>query len=106
MKNRISILLLIIFHFSFLTFNLLAQEFSFAAMSDSRGKYNGVNEPILSALAEHLITNQTEVDFLFFMGDLVDGSDVYPDSTFAELKYWEKVMSPVYNNSNMVWPYI
>ncbi|MCH9028872.1 MAG: metallophosphoesterase [Bacteroidetes bacterium] len=106
MKNRISILLLIIFHLSFLTFNLFAQEFSFAAMSDSRGKYNGVNEPILSALTEHLITNQTEVDFLFFMGDLVDGSDIYPDSTLAELKYWKKVMSSVYNNSNMVWPYI
>ncbi|MCH8033478.1 MAG: metallophosphoesterase [Bacteroidetes bacterium] len=86
--------------------DLYAQEFTFAAMSDSRGKDRGSNEIVLSAIANHLVANQKEVKFLMFMGDMVDGSDDYPDTTLAELIYWKKIMSPVYNNSNMVWPYI
>jgi Calcineurin-like phosphoesterase len=106
MKNIILITLL------FFTINpllipfLTAQEFSFAVMSDSRGAEGGSNEAVLSTLVDHLITNQKDVKFLLFLGDMVEGSDEYSDSTLAELIYWKKIMSPVYKNSNMIWPYI
>ncbi|MCH7774673.1 MAG: metallophosphoesterase [Bacteroidetes bacterium] len=103
--NSSFILLINLFSFIFMP-DLFAQEFTFATMSDSRGKDRGSNEIVLSALATHLVANQKEVKFLMFMGDMVDGSDDYPDTTLAELIYWKKIMSPVYNNSNMVWPYI
>ncbi len=44
--------------------DLFAQEFTFAAMSDSRGKDSGSNEIVLSALVNHLVANQKEVKFL------------------------------------------
>ncbi len=98
-------ILIILFSIIFIS-HLFAQEFSFAAMSDSRGEDRGSNEIVLSALVNHLIANQKEVKFLMFIGDMVDGSDEYHDTTLAELINWRKIMSPVYNNSNMVWPYI
>jgi predicted phosphodiesterase len=99
--------LLSVFLISFLiSTNLKAQEFTFAAMSDSRGKYNGVNEPVLSALVNHLVENQPEAKFLFFMGDMANGSKDNPEQTYNQLLHWKKVMAPVYNNPNMIWPYI
>ena len=103
--NSSFILLINLFSFIFMP-DLFAQEFTFATMSDSRGKDRGSNEIVLSALATHLVANQKEVKFLMFIGDMVEGSDDHPDTTLAELIYWKKIMSPVYNNSNMVWPYI
>jgi len=98
-------LLIILISFIFIP-NLFAQEFTFAAMSDSRGEERGSNEIVLSTLVNHLLTNQEEVKFLMFMGDMVEGSDDDPETTLVELLNWKKIMSPIYNNSNMVWPYI
>jgi hypothetical protein len=100
-KTLISITFIIIFNS-----NLFSQEFSFAAMSDSRGSVNGVNEPVLSKLVNHLVKNQPEAKFLFFIGDMVDGNVHDANITLAQLKFWKETMSPIYNNPNMIWPYI
>ncbi|MFC1522008.1 metallophosphoesterase family protein [Elusimicrobiota bacterium] len=86
--------------------NLFSGEFSFAAMCDSRGSVNGVNEPVLSFVADHLIKKNTQAKFLVFPGDMVSGNDNDPLATKKELAYWKKVMDPVYKNTNMVWPRI
>lgn len=61
-KSSFTILIILI-SFIFIP-NLFAQEFMFAAMSDSRGKDRGSNEIVLSALVNHLVANQKEVKFL------------------------------------------
>jgi len=99
------LILLIVLTSSFVS-TLLAQNFKFAVMSDSRGRFTGVNEPVLSALANHLVENHPDARFLFFPGDMVDGSKTNPAQTVKELLYWKEVMSPVYNNPKMVWPKI
>ena len=86
--------------------NSFAQNFKFAAMSDSRGKYTGVNDSVLSKIVNHLVENQKDVKFLFFMGDMVDGSKTNPKQTKKELTHWKEVMAPIYNNPNMIWPYL
>ena len=86
--------------------SILGQGFKFAAMSDSRGSYNGINEPVLSALITHLTETQPEVKFVVFAGDMVDGNKTDPEKTFNDLLNWKNVMAPVYNNPNMVWPYL
>ncbi len=85
---------------------LSAQSFKFAAMSDSRGPYNGVNDPVLSTLASHLVESQPDVKFVVFAGDFVNGNEHNPEKTLRELKHWKDVMSPVYNNKRMIWPKI
>lgn len=106
MNSGLNMIYCLIVLFSGIQVNLSGQNFKFAAMSDSRGKYNGVNEPVLSALVNHLVENQKDAKFLFFMGDMVDGSRYNPGRTYNELLHWKKVMTPVYNNPNMLWPYI
>jgi hypothetical protein len=106
MNIKLSFTILIILFSFILIPKLFAQEFTFAAMSDSRGNDGGSNEIVLSTLVNHLVANQKEVKLLMFMGDMVEGSDDYPDTTLAELINWKRIMSPIYNNSNMVWPYI
>lgn len=101
LKIFFSITIVLIFSFS-----LFGQEFTFAAMSDSRGDVNGVNEPVLSSLVNHLVTNQPEAKFLFFIGDMVDGNRYDADITKAQLKSWKELMAPIYNNPNMIWPYV
>jgi hypothetical protein len=86
--------------------NSFAQEFSFAAMSDSRGRVNGVNESVLTALVNHFVANQHEAKFLFFIGDMVDGNIYDADITKAQMQFWKETMSPIYNNPNMIWPHI
>ncbi len=61
--NSSFILLINLFSFIFMP-DLFAQEFTFATMSDSRGKDRGSNEIVLSALVNHLVANQKEVKFL------------------------------------------
>jgi len=64
MNTNFSFILLIsIFNFIFMP-DLFAQEFTFAAMQDSRGEDRGSNEIVLSALVNHLVANQKEVKFL------------------------------------------
>ncbi|MCI0474101.1 MAG: hypothetical protein L0Y76_11015 [Ignavibacteria bacterium] len=75
-----------------------AQSFKFAVMTDSRGSYNGVNEPVMSELVKHLNANHGDIIFLIFPGDMVNGSKTNPDSTFQSWLYWKDVMSPVYTN--------
>lgn len=98
-------MLLRLLTFLVLTSAITAQNFKFAVMSDSRGRYNGVNEPVLSALAKDLVLKHTDVKFLFFPGDMVDGNKYVPEKTVKELEYWKKVMEPVYK-SNMLFPKI
>ncbi|MBI2418916.1 MAG: metallophosphoesterase [Ignavibacteriales bacterium] len=83
-----------------------AQNFSFIAMSDSRGTDNGVNSEVLSALVNHAVKNQPDAKFVLFPGDLVDGSKTDPQSTISQLNRWKEVMQPFYNNPNMVAPKI
>lgn len=85
---------------------LIPQNLKFVAMSDSRGSDAGVNKKVLSALIEHMVKTQPDAKFLIFAGDLVDGSKTNPDQTVTELLNWKEVMSPIYNNPNMVWPKI
>ena len=86
--------------------SLFAQGFKFVSMSDSRGKYSGVNDPILKKLINNIITTQKDVRFIVFAGDLVDGSDYHPQKTYKELLHWKKVMQPIYDDPNMVYPKI
>lgn len=87
-------------------FNIIiaAQGFKFIAMSDSRGRYNGVNDSVLTKIANHIVENQKDAKFVVFAGDMVDGNRVNPDKTYNELLHWKDVMSPIYRNPNMVWP--
>lgn len=99
------------FYLCLLAFLLLsgggyAQDFKFAAMSDSRGPNNGVNEPVLTAFVDHLVKNHKDAKFLLFPGDLVNGSKENPQSTQEQLQNWKRIMKPIYENPNMVWPKI
>lgn len=102
-KNLFFILFSIFVSFSNLNY---AQNFKFAAMSDSRGNYNGVNEPVLSALVQHLLKKNSDVKFLVFPGDLVNGNKLSADTTEKQLENWKRIMSPIYDDTNMVWPRI
>lgn len=81
-----------------------AKSFSFAVIGDSRGKYEGVNDPVLGVLASHLASNQKAVRFVVFPGDMIDGSPKHPERTRRELAHWAEVMAPVYDSPHMVWP--
>jgi len=90
---------------SLITFSsVTAQLFQFIAMSDSRGSNNGVNEAVLSTIVNHIVENQKDVKFIVFAGDMVAGNRFDPNLTYMQLQFWKKVMSPIYNNPNMVWP--
>ena len=69
MNIKLSFTILIILFSFILIPKLFAQEFTFAAMSDSRGNDGGSNEIVLSTLVNHLVANQKEVKLLMFMGD-------------------------------------
>ncbi|MHC1737973.1 MAG: metallophosphoesterase [Ignavibacteriaceae bacterium] len=84
---------------------LTGQDFKFAFMSDSRGRFNGVNDPVLSKLANDLVTRHPDAKFLIFAGDMVDGNKNVPERTMSDLEHWKKVMEPVYK-SNMIFPKI
>ena len=86
--------------------NIAAQDFKFVAMSDSRGSDNGVNDEVLSALVNHMVTKQQGVKFIVFPGDMVSGSRNSPKKTMQQLNHWKEIMSPIYNDTNMVWPKI
>ncbi|MFH1723657.1 MAG: metallophosphoesterase [Elusimicrobiota bacterium] len=75
---------------------------AFAAMCDSRGDHEGVS-PNLSPLAEHLATVNPQAKFLFFPGDMIAGSE-RPGVSRREYAQWKKVMAPVYDSPNMLWP--
>lgn len=93
-----------ILFFCFFTASIFAQSFKFAALSDSRGTDNGVNSVMLSKLVNHLVANHPDVQFVLFPGDLVDGSKTDPNKTLRQLEYWKKIMEPIYNAPNMIWP--
>ena len=67
---------------------VVAESFRFAALGDSRGSNNGLNEPILTELVTALIADQ--VDLVAFSGDLVN------NGTESQLSYWVEVfMEPL-----------
>lgn len=82
-----------------------AEEFDFAAMSDSRGMYNGVNKPVLEDLITHMLEKNKNIKFLLFPGDMIDGDKNNPEKIRGQLQTWKKIMEPVYN-SQMEWPYV
>lgn len=82
----------------------LAQGFKFIVMSDSRGDYSGVNDSVLTKIIDHILEEQTDAKFVIFAGDMINGHDDDPERTYGELMHWKDVMSPIYNNKNMIWP--
>ncbi len=100
--NQKKIVVIILFLSSF----LFGQNFKFIAMSDSRGADEGVNDTILTAFVNHILTEQKDVKFLIVAGDLVSGTNNNPSETYAQLMHWKKVMKPIYDNENMVSPKI
>ncbi len=82
----------------------IAQSFKFIIMSDSRGDYNGVNEPVLSTFVNDIVNNHKDVKFIIFAGDMVNGHRYNSSKTFQQLETWKKIMSPIYKTKNMVWP--
>jgi len=97
---------LVVLIFTVIITSTFAQSFKFAALSDSRGKYNGVNDPVVTALITHMMKTNPDIKFLIVAGDLVGGHDDDPARTKRELLHWKEVMAPLYNNPNMVWPKI
>lgn len=85
---------------------IISQSFKFIAMSDSRGKNNGVNDSVLTKIVNHILTTQPEVKFIVFAGDLVSGTEHEPEKTYRQLLHWKNVMKPIYENPKMVWPKI
>ncbi len=75
-------------------------------MSDSRGRYNGVNDSVLSKIVSNIIETQPDAKFVIFAGDMVDGNRIDPDRTYGELMHWKDVMAPIYESPNMIWPKI
>lgn len=76
--------------------------FSFAAMCDSRGDYNGVNVPVLKFLTQNILENR-DVKLLVFPGDLINGS-VNSSKNYGQLLQWKKVMAPVYKSARFIGP--
>ncbi len=97
----IKIIFLLLFLF---TIEIFGQNFKFVIMSDSRGEYNGVNKPVLSAFAKDIVENHKDVKFVIFAGDMINGNRNNPNRTYKQLMNWKDVMSPIYNSKNMVWP--
>jgi predicted phosphodiesterase len=95
--KKVTILLLFLFG----AVGLRGQDFKFAVMSDSRGEFHGVNEPILSRLTNHLLKNNPDLKFILFLGDLIDGSWDNPQENFEQMKYWKKVMEPAYKSKTL-----
>ncbi|MCU0371986.1 MAG: metallophosphoesterase, partial [Ignavibacteria bacterium] len=106
MYNKVKITVFIVSVLLFLVSAAYAQSFKFAVMTDSRGSYNGVNEPVLSELVKHLIANHNDIKFLLFPGDFANGSKTGPDSTYQTWLYWKEIMSPLYKNDNLLTPKI
>ena len=98
------IIIRILFAVFILNSFLYAEGFKFIAMSDSRGKNNGVNDSVLTIITNHIVENQPDAKFIVFAGDMVDGNKTNPDRTLKELLHWKDVMSPIYTNPNMKWP--
>ncbi len=87
------ILLMILFGFS----NVYSEPYRFISMADSRGAYNGVNDPVLSNIVDFILLEDAE--FVLFSGDLVNGSSTDSILT-SQLYHWRDVMAPIYA-SNM-----
>ena len=51
-----------------------AQSFKFAALSDSRGKYNGVNDPVVTALITHMMKTNPDIKITVRDDTLYEGS--------------------------------
>lgn len=81
-----------------------AEPFSFAVIGDSRGKYEGVNDPVLGTLASHLAANQKAVRFVVFPGDMINGRRKNLGRMRREFAHWKEVMAPVYDSPHMLWP--
>ncbi|MBI5881510.1 MAG: metallophosphoesterase [Elusimicrobia bacterium] len=72
-----------------------ARGFRFAALSDSRGRFGGVNDPVLTLLADH-IKADSGAKSVIFPGDMVSGGKIWPGKTRGQLDHWKEVMGPLY----------
>jgi hypothetical protein len=72
-----------------------AVPFSFISMADSRGTSNGVNDNVLSSIADAIV--QEDANFVLFPGDLVNGS-VHDGTLASQLNHWRDIMAPVYSS--------
>ncbi len=99
MKKLIAVLILLLI----VAINQYAysQHFRFAVMTDSRGDYNGVNEPVLRKIADHIIKNHPDIKFIIFPGDLVTGSKYDTASTASGYQFWREIMGRFYSNPDM-----
>ncbi len=98
-SNKFALVLLLI-----LTVSTLGQNFSFAVMSDSRGRDDGVNSVVLKKLVHHLLSNNKDVKFIIFFGDLIDGVFKDPFVNLEQLKHWKQVMSEAYESPELIGP--
>lgn len=109
-KNLFFSSLILIISTIFILLNTLpatnAEEFNFAAMCDSRGIYNGVNKPVLEALISHMLKENKNAKFVLFPGDMINGDTRDPNSIRRQFEEWKKIMSPIYDNRQMLWPCI
>ncbi len=81
---------------------LSAQNFKFAVMTDSRGDVNGVNVPVLKKLTHHLLTNNPDLKFILFLGDLIDGSWKDSKINYSQMLFWKKTMAEAYESKSLV----
>ena len=74
-----------------------AQEpWKYIVTCDSRGYNNGINQVVLSELADEI--KSRGVDFVLFPGDLVSGYiSTSPDEFETQLRAWVEIMKPVYD---------
>ncbi len=100
--NRILLIVLTVFFIS----STFAQNFKFAGMSDSRGRYTGVNDSVFIPLVNHLMENNGDIKFLVFPGDLISGNKNSSEETRKQLEHWKDIMQPVYDNPNLIGPKI
>jgi hypothetical protein len=58
--RKVKIICIILFAVVLTAKVAFTQGFKFITMTDSRGAYNGVNEPVLSAFIQHILEEQTD----------------------------------------------
>jgi|GEM_PF-606135 len=104
MKSYIRLQVLIILIILIITSAVNAQTYKFAVMTDSRGSFNGVNEPVLRKLVKHVNANHGDIKFVLFPGDMANGSKTNSDSTYQSWMKWKEILSPIYSNNNLIPP--
>ncbi|MCD4783878.1 MAG: metallophosphoesterase [Candidatus Eremiobacteraeota bacterium] len=104
--SRAALIILFIFCLFTAQVVVFASDYTFSAMCDSRGNDDGVNKKVLSLLLNHLVKNNPSNKFILFPGDMISGKRGDPTALRKQLIKWKQVMSPIYDNIHMEWPYV